>query len=35
MAGELGEHVVGEDLRHQAHAFDVGETRAVGGGDAG
>jgi hypothetical protein len=34
-AGELGEHVVGEDLRNQAHAFDVGEVLAVGGSDAG
>ena len=34
-AGELGEHVVGKDFRDQAHAFDVGEALAVGGGDAG
>ena len=34
-AGELGEDVVGKDLRDQAHALDVGEVLAVGGGDAG
>ena len=34
-AGELGEDVVGEDFRDQAHALDVGEVLAVGGGDAG
>jgi hypothetical protein len=34
-AGELGEDVVGEDFRDQAHALDVGETLTVGGGDAG
>ena len=33
-AGKLGQHVVGKDLRDQAHAFDVGEMLAVGGGDA-
>ena len=35
VAGELGEHFVGEDFRDQAHALDVGEMLAVGGGDAG
>jgi hypothetical protein len=35
MGRELGEHVVGEDLRDQAHALDVGQMLAVGGGDAG
>ena len=35
VAGQLGEHVVGEDFRDQAHALDVGEVLAVGGGDAG
>ncbi len=34
-AGELGQHVVGEDFRDQAHALDVGQMQAVGGGDAG
>ena len=34
-AGELGQHVVGEDFRDQAHALDVGQMLAVGGGDAG
>ena len=34
-AGQLGQHVVGEDLRDQAHALDVGQMLAVGGGDAG
>ena len=34
-AGQLGEHVVGEDFRDQAHALDVGQMLAVGGGDAG
>ncbi len=35
VAGELGEHIVGEDFRDQAHALDVGQMLAVGGGDAG
>ena len=35
VAGKLGEDVVGEDFRDQAHALDVGEVLAVGGGDAG
>ena len=35
VAGQLGEHVVGEDLRNQAHALDVGQMLAVGRGDAG
>ena len=35
VAGKLGEHIVGEDFRDQAHALDVGEMLAVGGGDAG
>ena len=35
VAGELGEHIVGEDFGDQAHALDVGEMLAVGGGDAG
>ena len=35
VAGELGENIVSEDFRNQAHAFDVGEMLAVGGGDAG
>jgi hypothetical protein len=35
LAGQLGENVVGEDLRDQAHALDVGQMLAVGGGDAG
>jgi hypothetical protein len=34
-AGKLGQHIVREDFRNQAHAFDVGETLAVGGGNAG
>ena len=34
-AGELGEHVVGKDVRDQAHALDVRQMVAVGGGDAG
>ena len=34
-AGKLLEHVVGEDFRDEAHALDVGEVLAVGGGDAG
>ena len=34
-AGELGEDVVGEDFRDEAHALDVGQMIAVGGGDAG
>ncbi len=29
MAWELGENVVGEDFRNQAHALDVGEMLAV------
>ena len=33
--GSLCEHFVGEDFRDQAHALDVGEVLAVGGGDAG
>jgi hypothetical protein len=33
-AGQLGQHVVGEDFAHQAHALDVGQVLAVGGGDA-
>ena len=35
VAGKLGQHVVREYLRNQAHAFDVGETMAVSGGDSG
>ena len=35
VAGQLGQHVVGKDLRDQAHALDVGQMLAVGGGDAG
>ena len=35
LAGELGEHIIGEDFRDQAHAFDVGQMLSVGGGDAG
>ena len=35
VAGKLGEHVVGEDFRDEAHALDVGQMLAVGGGDAG
>ena len=35
VAGKLGKDVVGEDLRDQAHALDVGEVLAVGSGDAG
>ena len=35
VALELGEHVVGEDVGDQAHAFYIGEILAVGGGDAG
>src|ERR1700722_2356464 len=35
MAGELRENVVGKDFGNQAHAFDVGEMLAIGGGDAG
>jgi hypothetical protein len=35
VTGELGENVVREDLRNQAHALDVGQMCAVGGGDAG
>ena len=33
-AGQLLQHVVGKDFRDQAHALDVGEVLAVGGGDA-
>ncbi len=35
VAGKLGQHIVCEDLRNQAHAFDVGEAMAVGSGNAG
>ena len=35
VALEARKHIVGEDFRDEAHAFDVGEVRAVGGGDAG
>jgi hypothetical protein len=35
MTGELGDYVVGEDFRNQAHPFDVGEVCPVGGGDTG
>jgi hypothetical protein len=35
VARELGEYVVREDFRDEAHAFDVGEALAIGGGDAG
>ena len=34
VAGKLVQHFVGEDLRNQAHALDVGEMLSVGGGDA-
>ena len=33
-ARQLLQHVVGEDLRHQPHALDVGQVLAVGRGDA-
>ena len=33
--GELGQNIVGEYLRDQAHALDIGEVKAIGGGDAG
>ena len=32
--GQLAQHVVGEDLRDQAHALDVGQVQSVGRGDA-
>ena len=35
MARKLQENVVGKDFGDQAHAFDVGQMQAVGGGDAG
>ncbi len=35
VALEPREDLVGENFRHQAHALDVREMRAVGGGDAG
>ena len=35
VAGQLGEHFFGEDVGNQAHALDVREVLAVGGGDAG
>ena len=35
VAGKLGQHIVSENLRNQAHAFDVGKTLAIGGGNAG
>jgi hypothetical protein len=35
VALEARDDFVGENFGDQAHAFDVGEVRAVGGGDAG
>jgi hypothetical protein len=35
VAGKLGQHIVCENFRNQAHAFDVGKTMAVGGGNPG
>ncbi len=35
IALELGEDIVCEDVGNQAHALDVGEIPAVGGGDSG
>ena len=32
--GSFSQHLVGEDLRHQPHALDVGKMLTVGGGNA-
>ena len=35
VAGQLAQHVFGEDFGDQAHALDIAQVIAVGGGDAG
>ncbi len=34
-AGQFGEHIVGKNIRDQAHALDVGEICVVGGCNSG